>query len=144
MEEIKTKLQKIFDLVGFDSIHIETDEKEKRILISIRERAIPADRLPEMVSSLTHLVRQMVKREDKIHVLVDVNDYRKERESLITKLARAAAKKAAVTNDVVTLPAMNAYERRLVHTELSMNPNVATGSEGEAKERHVVVSPTNL
>ncbi|MBU2101101.1 hypothetical protein KKH05_00015 [Patescibacteria group bacterium] len=141
MEEIKAKLQKIFDLVGFDSIYIETDEEEGKISISIRERTIPADKLPEMVSSLTNLVRQMTKHDNNAHVLVDVNDYRKEREALITKLARAAAKKAAVTNNTVPLPAMNAYERRLVHTELSMNPNVATGSEGEAKERHVVVSP---
>ncbi|PIR97961.1 MAG: hypothetical protein COT89_01770 [Candidatus Colwellbacteria bacterium CG10_big_fil_rev_8_21_14_0_10_42_22] len=142
MEEIKNKIQKALDVVGFDSLRIETDEKEEKITIVIRDRVVSPTRTPELVSSITHLARQIAK-EKHIHISVDVNDYRKERETLITKLARAAAKKAAVTNGAVPLPAMNAYERRLVHTELSMNPNVHTESEGEDKERHVVVNPAD-
>jgi predicted RNA-binding protein Jag len=140
MEEAKEKILKIFDLVGFESIHTEVDEAQKKISISIKDRIVSPARLPELVSSLTHLVRQIVKHED-IRISVDVNDYRKERDSLITKIARAAAKKASVTKEAVPLPVMNAYERRIVHAELSMNPNIRTESEGENKDRHVVVRP---
>jgi spoIIIJ-associated protein len=140
MEEIKDKILKIFDLIGFESVHTEVDDAQKKISISIKDRIVSPSRLPELVNSITHLVRQIVKHED-VHVLVDVNDYRKERDALITKIARAAAKKASVTKQAVPLPAMNAYERRIVHTELSMNPNIKTESEGETKERHVVVTP---
>ncbi|MDD5710579.1 MAG: hypothetical protein PHV43_00540 [Candidatus Colwellbacteria bacterium] len=143
MGETKDKILRIFELVGFDSVHTEVDEEQRKISISIKDRIIAPGRLPELVGSLTHLVRQVVKQED-IHVLIDVNDYRKERDALITKIARAAAKKAAVTKQPVPLPAMNAYERRIVHTELSMNPNIRTESEGETRERHVIVAPADL
>ena len=143
MEEIKEKLLKIFELVGFENIHAEVDETQNKISVSIKDRIIASGRLPELVGSLTHLIRQVVKRDD-VRVLVDVNDYRKERDALIIKIARAAAKKAAVTKQPVPLPAMNAYERRIVHTELSMNPNIKTESEGEARERHVIVAPADL
>ena len=139
---MKDKILKIFDLVGFENVHTEVDDVQKRISISIRDKVISPSRLPELVSSLTHLIRQVVKHDD-IRVLVDVNDYRKERDALIAKIARAAAKKASVTKQSVPLPAMNAYERRIVHTELSMNPNIKTESEGETRERHVVITPAD-
>ena len=74
-------------------------------------------------------------------VFIDVNNYRKEREKIIIELAKAAARKVAATQKEVSLPVMNAYERRLVHLELSSRPDVATESVGEAKERYVVVKP---
>ena len=143
MEEMKDKILKIFELVGFENIHTEVDNEQKKISISIKDRIVSPSRLPELVGSLTHLIRQVVKHDD-IRVVVDVNDYRKERDALTTKIARAAAKKAAVTKQPVPLPAMNAYERRIVHTELSMNPNIKTESEGETRERHVIVAPADL
>ena len=72
-------------------------------------------------------------------VVVDVNNYRRERERLIIELAKAAARRAIATKESVNLPAMNAYERRLIHAELSMRPDVATESVGEGKDRFVVV-----
>ena len=141
MEKAKDKILKIFELVGFDKVQLEDSDKEERVSIRIKDKTIPDARVPELVASLTHLAKQVARKEEDLQVLVDVNDYRKEREDLIIKLARAAAKKAATTKERVPLPAMNAYERLIVHTELSMRPDVATESEGEQKERHVVVKP---
>ena len=67
MEEIKIKIQKIFDLVGFDSVRIEINEEEHKVSISIKDRIVSPARLPELVSSLTHLIRRVTKREA-IHV----------------------------------------------------------------------------
>ena len=144
MEKARDKIREILGLVGFDSLIVELAETEGRITVSIKDRAIAPDRVPELVDALTHLARQIGKKEGAEYVVVDINDYRKDREALIVKLARAAAKKAAVTGDSIPLPAMNAYERRIVHAELSMRPDVATESTGEARERHVVVKPTTL
>ncbi|MEX2054105.1 MAG: R3H domain-containing nucleic acid-binding protein [Candidatus Colwellbacteria bacterium] len=142
MEKAKDKIQEIFNQVGFDEVRVDIAHGEERISISIRDKSIPAEKIPELVDSLTHLARQIARKEDGNYVLVDINDYRKEREALITKLARVAARKAAATGEGISLPAMNAYERRIVHTELSMRPDVSTESAGEHKDRHVVVKPT--
>jgi spoIIIJ-associated protein len=74
-------------------------------------------------------------------VFLDVNNYREERKTLIAELARAAAKKAVATKNDIPLPTMNSYERRLVHTELAIHPEVKTESMGEGKERYVVIRP---
>ncbi|MCR4260998.1 MAG: hypothetical protein NUV96_01520 [Candidatus Colwellbacteria bacterium] len=141
MEKAKEKIREIFDRVGFDDLKVETIEGENRISISIKDKSISPGRIPELVESLTHLARQVARKEDGDQVIVDVNDYRKDRESLIVKLARVAARKAVATKERVPLPSMNAYERRIVHTELSMRPDVETESDGEDRERHVVVKP---
>ncbi len=142
MEKAKEKIKEIFDRVGFDDLKVETIQEENRISISIKDKSISQAKIPELVESLTHLARQIARKEDGDHVLVDVNDYRKDRESLIIKLARVAARKAVATGEDVPLPSMNAYERRVVHTELSMRPDVETESAGESRDRHVVVRPT--
>ena len=144
MERAKEIIKEIFDLVGFDDLKIEAIEGEGRISISIKDKGIPPGRIPELVDSLTHLARQIARKADGDQVLVDINDYRKDRESLIIKLARVAARKAVATKERVPLPSMNAYERRIVHTELSMRPDVETESDGEDRERHVVVRPTSF
>ena len=70
---------------------------------------------------------------------VDINNYLANREQLILELAKAAARKVNTAKQSVNLPPMNAYERRLVHLELAMRPDVQTESEGEGLSRHVVV-----
>ncbi len=142
MERAKEKIKEILDQVGFDDLKVEAIQEENRISISIKDKSISPGRIPELVESLTHLARQIARKEDGDHVLVDVNDYRKDRESLIVKLARVAARKAVATGERIPLPSMNAYERRIVHTELSMRPDVETESDGVDRDRHVVIRPT--
>jgi spoIIIJ-associated protein len=60
---------------------------------------------------------------------------------LILEIAKASAQKVIALKQEVRLPAMNAYERRLIHTELSMRPDVKTESVGEGKDRAVVIRP---
>ena len=74
-------------------------------------------------------------------ISVDVNNYKKERERLITELAKATARKALLQKEAIELPAMNAYERRLVHIELATRPDLKTESIGEGPARRIVIKP---
>ena len=102
---------------------------------------IKKENIPTLVLNIERLARLMAKQLELPPAIIDVNYYKKEREGLIIKLARAAARKAAATGEPVDLPHMNAYERRLVHTELAVRPDVETESSGEGRVRHVVVRP---
>lgn len=44
-----------------------------------------------------------------------------------------------MTKSEIALPAMNAYERRLVHVEISTRPDLKTESVGMGKERHIII-----
>ncbi len=83
-------------------------------------------------------------REDE-HFLIDVNDYRsKQIKDLQTKAIMMAERARSFEYDVELTP-MSAYERLIIHTTLQDAPNIKTISEGEGRNRRVVIkyAPTN-
>jgi len=142
MESLKEQVSKLVELMGFSKFEIETDSQNKNFSINLEDEAVNAVRLPMLVLNINRIVRLIAKKNGVYPVIVDINNYRKEREKLIVELARAAARRAVVTKEPVHLPAMNAYERRLIHTELSMRPDVATESVGEGRNSYVTVKAT--
>ena len=72
-------------------------------------------------------------------VVVDVEGYKSRRQDKVASMAQSAAERAIRTHKSVSLPPMNAYERRLVHIALRGNDAVDTHSEGSDPDRHVVI-----
>ena len=130
------------DLVGFKDYHLEIKIDEHRGSVFIYEDAeMVKENLPAIVDAVNHVLQMVAKKNRTESIFLDVNNYRHDRERLIAELARAAAKKASATKTEISLPAMNSYERRLVHVELAVHPDVKTESAGEGKERYVVIKP---
>ena len=59
------------------------------------------------------------------------------------KLAHNIAEQVLREKRAITLRPMSSYERRIVHMELSANPQIKTESIGEGAERKVIISPLN-
>lgn len=138
MEESVKILEKILSLGGFNDVAVSFDEERKRISFLIEDEQVKRQ-VPAILQSLEILTNLVVQKTAGFSVMVDLNNYRKERERLIVELAKAAAHKALMTKETVELPPMNAYERRLVHLEISANPSLATESLGDHKDRRVVI-----
>lgn len=138
MEEILKKIKNLISLMGFKEAKISLDENYRKISIFIDDELIQSE-IARILPPIEHLVSLMVKKESPQAYIVDINYYRKERERLITELARAAAHKARVTKEEVELPQMNAYERRLVHVEIAVHPELKTESVGFGKDRRVII-----
>jgi predicted RNA-binding protein Jag len=136
--ELREKIQNLFGLMGFPGAEITVEDEHHRVSAIIDDELIRAN-IASVLPAVEHLVNLMIHREDLPTHVVDINYYRRERERLIVELAKAAAKKATVTKSEVSLPAMNAYERRLVHVEISTRPDLKTESIGAGKERHVII-----
>lgn len=130
--------------MGFANFSIEVDSGNKIISLALEDPALTPERLPSLVLNLNRVARLLAKKHGVYPVLIDVNGYRKERERLILELARAAARRAVSTKEAVNLPVMNAYERRIIHAELSVRPDVITESVGNSGERYVVVKISNI
>jgi len=139
MEKLKQQIEQTLSMMGISSFVVTIDSASRKISINIdNEPAFQKD-LPGIVTNFNYLVRLFGKKLGEEPVVVDINNYRNDRESIILDLARAAARKAISTKEIVQLPAMNAYERRLVHAELSTRPDIKTESMGEGKGRYVIV-----
>ena len=128
--------------MGFRDYRLELDVENGRGLLFIYENnALINENLPAIVEAMNHIIQMVAKKNQAKTLFLDINHYRRDRENIIAELARAAAKRATVTKEQVSLPAMNSYERRLVHVALAIHPDVATESVGAGKERYVIIKP---
>lgn len=126
--------------MGFRDYKVEIDEEHHSGSVVVFDAPVSLrEYVPLFVESLNHLSQILAQKQGIPPLFYDVNNYRKEREKLLTELARAAARKAVATKEPVTLPAMNSYERRIIHMELAGHPEVMTESQGGGKERFVTV-----
>ncbi|MDO8504650.1 MAG: R3H domain-containing nucleic acid-binding protein [Candidatus Liptonbacteria bacterium] len=142
MEQWETFTKKLIEAMGFSDYKLEIDEEHRHASVYLYDgENVVKDNLPAMVESLNHLFQLIAQRRNTESLYLDINNYRKEREKLITELARAAARKVVATKKEMILPAMNSYERRIVHVELVAHPDVKTESEGVGKERSVRIKP---
>jgi len=71
--------------------------------------------------------------------LVDVNGYRTQKIKDLQSKALMMADRARSLQYDVELSPMSAYERLIVHTTLQGAPNVKTESQGEGRNRRVVI-----
>lgn len=139
MENLKEITKKLVATIGFRDASVDFDETNKRIIIFIEDELAGPGNVPDLINHFSRILKLVAKKFDEGPVTVDVNNYRKEREKLIIELARAGARKASTTKKEVALPPMNAYERRLVHSELSLRPDIKTESIGEGSGRQVII-----
>lgn len=87
---------------------------------------------------LTNLLANKV-TENRVRIIIDVEDYRDRRAETLTHLARRLADKVCHEGHSIALEAMNAHERKIIHMALQNNNKVTTLSEGEEPNRHVVI-----
>jgi spoIIIJ-associated protein len=73
-------------------------------------------------------------------VNVDIADYKKHRQERVAEQAEEWIKQAKESNEPFSLRPMNAADRRIVH-KVAAEYGLATHSEGEGRDRHIVIEP---
>ena len=134
-------LEELVGRMGFRDFSVSYNEESRRFSIFINDGPFLEKFIPNFVTDFDFIIKFIARKAGAGVIFLDINNYRKDREDLIRKLAKAAAKKAVVNNQIISLPPMNAFERRIIHSELSMHPDIKTESEGEGKSRHILVKP---
>lgn len=96
----------------------------------------------ENLQALQHLIRVLTKRtnEELISFILDVNNYKKEKEEKLSNLARLAATKARETGKRIVLRPMSSYERRIIHLFLASESDLKTESEGVEPDRRITIN----
>ncbi len=122
---------------SFEKITIDLVAENSSQLIGYRGEVL--DALQNLASAVAN-----TGREEYMRVVVDCEQYREKREETLIALANRLADKAVRTGRKVTLEPMNPYERRILHSALSDNPDVKTQSEGKEPNRYVAIIPNNL
>ncbi|MCK5466401.1 hypothetical protein KAI56_02810 [Candidatus Parcubacteria bacterium] len=70
---------------------------------------------------------------------IDINDYKKQKRESIIKLVDTIANQVVYNKNSVALRPMSAYERKMVHLEISLRDNLTTESVGDDLMRKVII-----
>jgi len=93
--------------------------------------------------ALQHCFRLFLKRDfedQKVPVILDANDYRKNQEDNLILLADQKIEFLRQKKQPIRLAPMASYKRRKLHTYIAENyPDVTTESHGDRDDRYVVI-----
>jgi len=143
-EEVRKVLEDLLKKMNIEYQIGKVEWEDGRVRINIvgKDVGLLIGRKGETLNALQFMVGLIVnrKRQEKIRVVLDVEDYRKKKEESLEALALRLSERVKKTKKNVVMRPMNSQERRIVHTTLQGDPQVTTYSLGDEPNRKVVIS----
>ena len=145
-EQAADALQELLDLMNLEcDVAASWDEDEERFVIEVSgpDTGIVIGRQGQTLDAVELVLNRMLeKRNPNVRrVLVDAEGYRGRREEKLRDLAIEQASRVRQTRQPVPLEPMSPRDRRTVHMAIKELSGVTTYSEGEGRDRHVVIEP---
>ena len=136
-------LENLLDIADLDG-DIEIEVKQERTYVTVGSadtNDLDALSSPEVVSALQDLARLAVQQKtgEFARLVLDIGGSREARERELEKLVSVAIEKIENGAKSAALPPMSSYERKLVH-DMVGERGFQSGSEGEGKDRHTVIT----
>lgn len=96
----------------------------------------------DTLRSLQQLIATTLKNQEaELHrVNLDIADYKRQRYDRLLERVPEWVKKARESGEPFHLEPLNAAERRVVHQAISDYSDISTASEGEGRDRHIVLT----
>ncbi len=143
---VRDLLERVIDALGLEAtIEITDDGETCTGTVHGSELGLFIGRHGQTIDAVQHLAQRVsgARAQHGPRIVVDAEGYRERREMILRRQADRAAEDALRQARPVTLDAMTASERRLVHEYLRDHRSVQTYSEGDEPDRHLVVAPLN-
>ena len=137
-------LNDIFEITGeSNSIEYTIERKNNQVLLNIKGENVShligyKGKTIEYFQSLINSILQK-ENEEYAKVFIEINDYKKQKEEKLRKLADKMANNVVKFRKPIKLEPMTAYERLIIHQELANRDDVITESYGEEPRRRVVI-----
>ena len=143
LEKAENFLKEIFSSMHLD-VKMEREDKEESYIFNLvgENLGILIGKHGQTLDALQYLTNLAANRgllEEKIRIILDVENYRSRREETLRRLAVRLADKERRTGEKVMLEPMNRHERKIIHTALQDHHRVMTYSDGEEPYRKVVI-----
>lgn len=145
-EKAKNFLKKIIETMKLDVViekFIDKQDNSVTFKLHAPELGIMIGKHGKTLDSLQYLTNLIANHglEERVRIIVDVEDYRERREETLIRLANRLAEKVKKSGEKVELEPMNPRERKIIHMALQNSNKVVTGSDGVEPKRFVVIYP---
>lgn len=143
IEKAEKFLSDIFKAMKLD-IEIEKSESEDGTVFNLigDNLGILIGKHGQTLDSLQYLSNLAANRgltDNKVRIIIDIENYRSRREDTLRRLAMRLADKVRRTGERIVLEPMNRHERKIIHMALQDNYRVSTYSSGDEPYRKVVI-----
>lgn len=145
-EKLKELTEELLSKMDFEA-KVEVGESQSEFLtinILSEEAGLLIGQGGENLSAFQHIARIIAGKrlgEQPISFIVDVNNYRGSRISLLKEMAFSLARQVSDDGQEKILEPMPSYERRVIHLTLKDFNGVKTESQGEGQLRRVIIKP---
>ncbi|MBP6854753.1 MAG: hypothetical protein KBD26_00195 [Candidatus Pacebacteria bacterium] len=147
-DDLKKIIGEIIELINipFDEVDFYLDEESGVYWFKIKtkESKLLIGKDGETLKAINYLFRKIVESKNPeniqfLNVLIDVNDYQKNRIENIKTIAHMMAERARYFKSSVEIDPMSSFDRRIIHTFLENKSDIKTESTGTGLNRRVVI-----
>ncbi|MDO8452119.1 MAG: KH domain-containing protein [bacterium] len=147
-ELIKSTTEELLELLGATgevTVSENSEEESYDANIETEDVGILIGHHGETIDAIQLIVNQTLfsklPEEERKRVMVNIGDWRERRKDTLLHLADSLAARALETGEAQPIYDLTPSERRILHVYLEENKEVVTESEGEGRDRHLVVKP---
>jgi spoIIIJ-associated protein len=145
IKEITEKLLKLLDVDGDFEIVESKDAKEEsvEIVLNTKDTGVVIGYHGDTLEGLQLILSLCVARNlgRFVRISIDVGDYKKNRTEFLKSLALETKERVLSEGKEIAIPELKSWERRIVHLLLEKDGEVASESQGEGRDRVLVVTP---
>ena len=146
-QKAKEVLAEILNLMGISAqVELRVGEKADETVVEIRAEnsGLLIGRKGQTLEALQYLVSRIVGERggpEGPHIVVDIENYRQRRRKSLEDMALRLGEKAKRQRKTVTVDALSAADRRIIHAALQDDPWVTTKSLGQGSYRRLLIIP---
>lgn len=147
VEKAQTALREILQLMGVKAAVEQTiSPAGEEMILEIRadDSGLLIGRKGQTLEALQYLVTRIAGERlasDGPHIVIDIEKYRERRRKTLEDMALRLGEKAKRQRKTVTVDALSAADRRIIHAALEDDPWVSTKSLGQGSYRRLLIIP---
>ena len=146
-EKARDVLVEILKRMGIDaSVQTKVGDRSDEIVLEVScdDSGLLIGRKGQTLEALQYLVTRMAgerQGSEGPHIVVDIENYRQRRKKTLEDMALRLGEKAKRQRKTVTVDALSAADRRIVHAALQDDPWITTKSLGQGSYRRLLIIP---
>jgi spoIIIJ-associated protein len=146
-EKAQTALAEILRLMGVQAtVETKFGSSREEVVLEIRTEnsGLLIGRKGQTLEALQYLITRIAGERtggEVPHIIVDVENYRDRRRKSLENMALRLGEKAKRQRKTVTVDALSAADRRIIHAALQDDPWVTTRSLGQGSYRRLLIIP---
>ncbi len=143
-QKAKGVLAEILSLMGISAtIEVKSGETGEEIILDIHGEngGLLIGRKGQTLEALQYLMTRIISEREGPQLVVDTENYRERRRKSLEDMALRLGEKAKRQRKTVTVDALNASDRRIIHVTLQDDPWLTTKSLGKGAYRPLLIIP---